>query len=198
MHREGVMKKLLLALLLIPFLLVGCKKSSKTSSEQYINVEVSELTLMEDDTYQIETTIIKTGTIVFYSSQNSNIATVNDDGLITAVKAGETTITVRGGKDSYNIFVTVNPFQAHDSLQIVLEKESYTLAVNDEYLLPLQVKFGNQVVEDVALDFEIENPAVIGINGLIVKALSVGTSKCVVTASYREEVVSKGFNVTVY
>ena len=199
LHREGVMKKLFLTLLLVPFLLVGCKKGSKTSSEeQYINVEVSELTLMEDDTYQIETSVIKSGTIVFYSSANDKIASVNDDGLITAIKAGETTITVRGGKDSYNIFVTVTPFQAHDSLQIVMEKESYTLAVNDEYVLPLQVKIGNQVVEGATLDFTIENPAVLSINGLLVKALSAGTTKCVATASYQEEVVSKGFTVTVY
>ena len=194
------MKKLFLSsLLLIPFLLVGCKKGSKTSSaEQYIQVEVSELTLMEDDTYQIETNIVKAGTIVFYSSANDKIASVNDDGLITAVKAGETTITVRGGKDSYNIFVTVNPFQAHDSLQIVMEKESYTLAVNDEYVLPLQVKIGNQVMDGASIDFTIQNTAILSINGLTVKALSAGTTKCVATASYQEEVVSKGFSITVY
>lgn len=193
------MKKLFLSLLLVPFLLTGCNKGSKTSSmEQYIEVEVTELTLMEDDTYQIETSVIKPGTIVFYSSANENVASVSDEGLIAAIKEGETVITVRGGKDSFNIFVTVNPFQAHDSLQIVMEKESYTLAVNDEYLLPIQVKKGNEVINDATLDFTIEKPNVISINGLKVTALSAGTSKCVVTASYQEEVVSKGFSITVY
>lgn len=198
LRKEGCMKKLFLSLLLIPFLLVGCKNNSKSSETQYIQVDITELTLMEDDTYQIETNIVKKGTIVFYSSANDSVASVNDDGLITAVKAGETTITVRGGKDSYNIFVTVNPFQAHDSLQIVIEKESFTLAVNDEYLLPIQAKKGNEVIDDVKLEYVIEKPAVISINGLLAKALSVGTSKVVVTASYQEEVVSKGFSITVY
>ena len=193
------MKKAFLSLLLVPFLLAGCSKSSKTSStEQYIQVDVVELTLMEDDTYQIETNIVKKGTIVFYSSANESIATVSDEGLITAIKAGETTITIRGGKDSYNIFLTVNPFQAHDSLQIVMEKESYTLAVSDEYVLPLQVKKGNEVINDASLDFTIEKPSIISINGLTVTALNAGTTKCVVTASYQEEVVSKGFSITVY
>lgn len=191
------MKKLFLSLLLVPFLLGGCKKST-TPSIQYIQVDITELTLMEDDTYQIETTIVKEGTIVFYSSANDSVASVTDEGLITALKAGETTITVRGGKDSYNIFVTVNPFQAHDSLQIVMEKESYTLEVDDEYYLPLQVKKGNQVINDASLNYTIENPAVASISGLLIKALSVGTTKCVVTASYEEEVVSKGFSITVY
>lgn len=193
------MKKAFLSLLLVPFLLAGCSKSSKTSSaEQYIQVDVVELTLMEDDTYQIETNIVKKGTIVFYSSANESIATVSDEGLITAIKAGETTITIRGGKDSYNIFLTVNPFQAHNSLQIVMEKESYILAVSDEYVLPLQVKKGNEVINDASLDFTIEKPSIISINGLTVTALNAGTTKCVVTASYQEEVVSKGFSITVY
>ena len=191
------MKKLFLSLLLIPFLLGGCKKSAAPSI-QYIPVNVTELTLMEDDTYQIETTVIKQGTIVFYSSANDSVASVSDEGLITAIKEGETVITVRGGKDSYNIFVTVNLFQAHDSLQIVMEKESFTLAINDEYLLPIQVKKGSEVINDATLDFTIDKPAVISINGLLVKALSAGTTKCVVTASYQEEVVSKGFSITVY
>ena len=193
------MKKAFLSLLLVPFLLAGCSKSSKASStEQYIQVDVVELTLMEDDTYHIEPNIIKKGTIVFYSSANESIATVSDEGLITAIKAGETTITIRGGKDSYNIFLTVNPFQAHDSLQIVMEKESYTLAVSDEYVLPLQVKKGNEIINDPTLDFTIEKPSIISINSLTVTALNAGTTKCVVTTSYQEEVVSKGFSITVY
>ena len=194
------MKKLFLSLLLIPFLLVGCKKSKRTPYEEYINVPVNEITLMEDDTYQIETTIVKAGTIVFYSSANDQIASVDDNGLVTAVKAGETTITVRGGKDSYNVFVTVTPFQAHDSLQIVMDKDQFTLAAGDEYVLPLQVKFGNSVVSGASLDFTIEKPSVVSINNVTatVSALSAGTTKCVVTASYQEEVVSKGFSITVY
>ena len=102
------MKKLLLSLLLIPFLLVGCKSSGKksdTKTDQYINVVVNEVSIMEEDTYQIQTEIIKKGTIVFYSSADESIASVTDAGLITALSAGETTVTVRGGKDSFVIFV---------------------------------------------------------------------------------------------
>ena len=58
------MKKLLLSLLLIPFLLVGCKnngKKSETKTDQYINVVVDEVSIMEEETYQIQTEIIKKG-----------------------------------------------------------------------------------------------------------------------------------------
>ena len=194
------MKKRLLALLLIPFLL-GCKNKGNSSvphSEQYINVPVEELTLMEDDTYQIETEIIKAGTIVFYSSMNEEIVTVNDSGLVTALHAGTTDIVVRGGKDTFNIYVEVLPFQAKDSLQIVLDKDSFTLGVGEDYLLPLKVMVGNTVINDAELTFGVSDPAIASISGLTVTALSAGTTKCLATAKYGQEEVSKGFNITVY
>ena len=196
-------KKLLLTLLILPFLL-GCKNKTNNNSsstvpgEQYINVDVNEVTLMEDDTYQINTSIIKSGTIVFYSSADDTVASVSDSGLITALKEGQTNVTVRGGKDTFNIFVTVLPFQAKDSLQIVMEKDSFTLAKGDEYVLPLQVKMGNQVINDANMLFTIENEDMVLINGLTVTALKEGETKCLVTASYQQQEVSKGFNIIVY
>lgn len=196
------MKKLLLLALLFPFILVGCDKKEEEPQpevkEPYINVSVTEVTLEEEQQYQIVTEILKKGTIVFYSSNNDEIATVTDDGLVTAVKAGETTINIRGGKDSYSLFVTVLPYQAHDSLQIVLEKEEFTLAVNDKYNLPLTVKYGNEIILNPALTYTYETQGIVSIEGIEVTAKAVGTTKCVVTATYNEEEVSKIFTVTVY
>ena len=196
------MKKLSISLLFLASISLfgGCKnkKNNVTPTEQYIQVKVTDLSLMEDDTYQINTEIIKSGTIVFYSSADESVATVSDSGLITAVKKGETTITVRGGKDTYTIFLEVTPYQAKDSLQIMLDKESFTLAVGDEYTLPLQVKLGNVVINDAQLSFNIEQAGIISINGLVITAQSAGTTKCIATATYQQESVSKIFTVVVY
>lgn len=195
------MKKLLLSLLLIPFLLVGCKnngKKSETKTDQYINVVVDEVSIMEEETYQIQTEIIKKGTIVFYSSADETIASVSDTGLITALSEGETTITVRGGKDSFVVFVEVLPYQAHDSLQIVLTKDAFTLEVGDEYALPLTIKLGNEVIDYPTLTYVFSDSTIASINGIMVTALKAGTTDVVVTASYQEEEVSKGFSISVY
>lgn len=193
------MKRLFFLTLLVPFILGGCNKSNQTSEqEQYINVQVNELTLEEEEQYQIVTDIIKKGTIVFYSSSNEEVASVTDEGLITAHQQGNAIINVRGGKDTYSIFVTVVPFQAKDSLQIVLLKEEFTLAVNDEYLLPLTVKYGNEEIKDPTLTYIYETEGIVSINSLLVTALSVGETRCVVTASYQQKEVSKSFKVTVY
>lgn len=192
------MKKLLF-LLLIPFVLGGCNKKEKVEEkEQYINVAVNEISLEEEEQYQIQTEIIKKGTIVFYSSNNEDVAIVSDSGLVTAIKEGEATINIRGGKDTYSLFVTVSPYQAHDSLQIVLDKETFTLAVNDEYVLPLTVKHGNDVINNPTLSYTYEKEGIISISDFTMTALAVGETKCVVTATYNQEEVSKSFQVAVY
>ena len=200
------MKKKLLALFLFPFLLLsGCNKKGQEEespvtppTEQYINVSVNEVTIEEDSTYQIETEIIKKGTIIFYSSANEEIATVNDDGLVTAIKAGETFITIRGGKDSYIVDIKVTSFQAKNSLQIVLTKDSFVVAKDDTYVLPLTVKLGNQVIDNATLSYTYSVDGVVSIDNLTLTALSVGEVSCVVTASYQSFEASKVFSVTVY
>ncbi len=188
----------------MPLLLVGCNQNKQNSSdsgtatEQYINVPVSEVSLMEEKTYQIETQIIKAGTLVFYSSNNEEIASVNDNGLVTANKVGETTINVRGGRDSYIVFITVTPYQAEASLQIVIEKDEFTLEKDDEFVIPLTVKLGSEIIDNPLLSYTYEIDGIVSIVGITVTATMVGTTKCVATATYQDKEVSKSFTITVY
>ena len=197
------MKKTLFALVFVPFILLGCNKSDTpkpqpVEPDQHINVTVNEVTLEEDETYQIVVEIIKENTIVFFSSNNKKVATVDRDGLVTAVSAGSTSINIRGGKDYYSLFVNVTPYQAKDSLQIVLTKKSYTLEVNDEFALPLVVKYGNNEVGDYTISYLYENSNIVSISNLVMTALATGTTKVVATATYNNQEASEIFTVTVY
>lgn len=198
-----MMKKKLALLFLFPFLLlVGCKKGGGENvtpvEDRYINVAINELSIEEEETYQIEVETIKKGTIIFYSSSNDEIATVTDNGLITGVKQGETSITIRGGKDTYIIFVTVNPYQAKDSLQIVLTKNSFALELNETFVLPLIVKLGNEVINNASLSYEYSESGVVSISDITLTTLSVGTVTCAATATYQNYEANATFSVTVY
>ena len=198
------MRKVLLPLLAASFILLGCNNKQSGGNEptptpeQYINVEITQITLEVEETYQISTEILVPNTIVFYSSNNKNIATVSEDGLVTAVSAGETSINIRGGKDYYSLFVTVTPYQAKDIVQITLSKKNFTLSVDDEFVLPLQVKCGNEVVSDYTISYLFENNNIVSISNLVMTALATGTTKVVATATYNNQEASESFVVTVY
>lgn len=198
-----MMKKLLLALFTLPFILLGCNKQGgghkpTPTPEQYINVAVSQVTLEELETYQIETEVLVENTIVFYSSNNSGVATVTEEGLVTAVAPGETSINVRGGRDYFSVFITVTTYQAKDSLQVTISKKNFALEVNDTFVLPLAVKYGNFVVHNYEISYLYENNGIVSIENNIMTALSVGTTKVVATATYNDQTASESFIVTVY
>ena len=194
------MKRLFLALLFIPLLLGGCGSNNsggESQIEHNINVPISEVLIVEGKEFQIPIEILKQ-TIVVCRSNNEEIATVTHSGLVTAIKEGETTINISGGQDHFIVFVTVLPDSAKDSLQITMPKYDFTLKVDDEYELPITVKYGNNVIEDAALTYEYEIDNIISIENLTITALNSGTTNCVVTASYNELEVSELFTITVY
>ena len=212
------MKKKFFAILVFPLLLSGCsfdffglfKKKNNNQNEgsdsgevtpqqedHYISVTESEISMEVGLEYQINIVELKK-TIIICQSSNENVASVTQSGLVTAKAPGEATISISGGKDRFNVFVTVLPPEAKDSLQIVMVKESFTIALGDEYTLPFTVKLGSQVIENASLSYEYETEGIVSISGLDVTALSVGTTKCVVTASYNELTTSSSFSITVY
>ena len=194
------MKKLLLTLLFIPFLLGGCHKSGSSvpvSEEHTINVPVNEVTLTEGEQYQVPIEVIKKS-IIICRSNNEEVATITHDGLITAVKEGETTVSISAGQDNFIVFVTVLPKTAEDSLQIVMVKNDFVMQVDDTFVLPISVKYGNVEVSNPTLSYVFEEENIVSINNLTVTALKEGTTKCVVTASYEQLEASEIFTITVY
>ena len=195
------MKRLFLTLLFIPSLLTGCGCSQDPvvppAVEHYINVPTNTVTLTEGNEFTIPIEVIKP-TIITCRSNDEEIATVTHEGLITAIKEGETTITISGGQDRFIVFVTVLAEPTKSSLSIVMPKKEFTLKVDDEFELPLTVKYGAEEVKEPVLTYVYEVEDIVSITDLTVTALAEGTTKVVVTASYDDLEVKEIFTITVY
>ena len=63
----------------------------------------------EGETLQLEATLKNTTGNVTWTSANSEIASVNNEGLVTGVKAGKTTITASVGEVKDTIEITITP-----------------------------------------------------------------------------------------
>ena len=87
---------LLAVLLFSIFVLFACGEDNSKKIET-IRIEQSSVSLVVGGTQQLSIIITPesaTNATVFYSSANSNIATVDSNGLITAVSVGQTTVSV--------------------------------------------------------------------------------------------------------
>ena len=97
----------------------GCKTDDASAPAVVgIDLEPSEVTLTQYDTFQLTATVYPPGAAaVSWSSSIPNTVSVNG-GLITALRAGSSTITASAGGFSARCSVVVNPFVEIDTVSI--------------------------------------------------------------------------------
>ncbi len=161
---------------------------SVTVTEKIINVESvsldkTSITLTEEDTEQLTATVSPenaTDTSVTWSTENSSIATVSQDGLVTAVGAGTTTITVTTTDSSKTdtCVVTVNAKTVSvDSVS--LNKNTLELEEGASETLIATVSPANATNQNVTWSTESETIATVS-NGLVT-AVAEGSTTITVT-----------------
>ena len=81
-------------------------------------------------TEQITATVKPANTKVTYTSDKTDVATVDEKGLVTGVKAGEVTITAKAGKTTKTVKMTVKDVILKDVKQTTTTKLVATIAGN--------------------------------------------------------------------
>ena len=149
------MKKLF-TLFCIPVLLfamlfgVECGDKKTTSSEEkkdLIALVTTNVSMAEETTFQLEVVLdesVEEGRILVWSSSDTSVVTVDQNGLLTAVKKGTAICSVSCGKDTARCVITVTDYQPEDSFSIALTQEEFSLNVGGEYNLynVVTAKFG--------------------------------------------------------
>lgn len=116
---------------------------------------------------------------VFFSSENANVAQVDNDGVVKAVTEGETTITViaqshNGAADTAYVKVTVKDKSDTQRMTISLNKEIIDFNVGDCDTLVVDVT-ANPPDANVSVSFTSDNTDVAQVDNMgIVKAMAKG------------------------
>lgn len=102
-----------------------------------LNLSEKNKTLYIDETYQIDTSLITTASdkTIHYSSLNPDIATVNEEGLVTAKTVGETDIVVenRGGNYRETVKIKVKKY-------LYIKNTLPTYRLQDKYVTDIEKK----------------------------------------------------------
>ena len=187
-------------------LLFGCGKGSKNSSgggeviQNAITLNATTISLSEEMTFQLEATVDPSleRYLLFWSSENENIATIDDNGLVTALKTGYTIVVAQVGKYFARCAVEVTNYVPANSLSVTFEKLTYNLNVDDTYELTPVVKLGNQIIEQYTVTSIISDDEVISYSNGLITALSAGNADLLLTYSYLEYSVQQVLHVAVY
>ena len=206
------MKKRILLLPILTLLVFGgCNKKSKENqgnsepSETISLVSFTEntISLPEERTHQLIATIDESlnGYLRFWSSENENIAKVNDEGLVTGVNKGNTIIVLQCGKYFARCAVEVTAYVPNDALSVSLPLETYTLNVNDNFVINPTVKLGSNVISSgysvsgISSDTSI---ATFDSDTLAIHAVAVGECDILLTFTYQSQSIEQQIFINVY
>lgn len=126
---------------------------------------------------------VSLNTKAYYSSSDPTIAAVDDNGLVSGLKAGTATITARVGGMAASTLVSVDPLSVLNRVQ--LDQPSYTLLEGQQQLTVLTAVYSNGpfVVNGYpGVSFTSSNPTVVTVDSSgIMNAIHYGASVLIAT-----------------
>jgi len=174
-----------LSAVLLPFLTVAALASCEKSDE----ITVTEITLspdkveiVEGETKTIKATVSPAGAedkMLTWTSSDQDVASVDDKGVVTAVKIGSATITASADGKSGSCAVTVVAKTINVS-GVTLSETSLNLNVGDTKTLTATVDPDNATNKNVSWKSDKESVATVDQDGNVT-AVGSGSAKVIVT-----------------
>ena len=189
-------KKLILAVLAVSLLttgaLVGCKKKKEEEAlvpvlKYEISLGSEQMSMIIGEEKALDFTYTKQNdTVISYASSDATVVKVDENGKLTALKAGTATITVTYGTASDSCVVTVGLNGLLPSLQLTNIVDDY-LYIEQTSQLDLRgnVLFNGVTYTDVELSYSVSDGNVGKVENGIFTPLAIGTTEITVTGTWR-------------
>lgn len=145
-----------------------------------VEIDYSELNLISGQIQQLTATVYPENTtfpVVTWATSDASVATVSDDGLVTAIASGKATITAICGDVAGECTVDVT---APEPEEIVLNYQNYNLKTNETLQLEI-INPNNVNPSEIAWNSTDTKTATISSEGLVT---AIGIGETTITATY--------------
>lgn len=155
------------------FAMAGC---TDPVEEETVSIHLNKelITSLPVGSEQILTATVKpegAAVTVVWSSDNEEVAVVNDEGVVTGVAPGNAVITAKAGKATATCKVTVTAVKPE---KIELNPKNLELEIGAEHTLEVMLTPENAVADDIT--WSTNNDKVATVKDGVVKAVAVGSA----------------------
>ena len=162
-----------------------CEVNIKNSIPvESVKLNSNQLELVEGETEQLIATVLPedaTNKNVTWTSSNPNIATVNENGVVTAVKEGIPTITVTTEDGGYKAYCVVNVKSPVYVKNVLLNKDELQLFEGETEQLIATIEPEDATNKNVTWSSINPNVATVDENGVVTAISNIGRSIITVT-----------------
>lgn len=189
------MKKLLFQILpLFAVAFVACNDTTEVIPVSEVKVTPTTLTINAGESYQLKAQVLPAEAYydgIEWKSSNANVASVDNNGRVSAINGGKATISAKVGGVSASCSVTVNVLAS--SIQLS-ESELTFVAVGEQVQLTATIEPGNTSDKSVTWSSSDKNVATVTDDGVVT---SVDNGEAVITATCGEVSASCTIRVAV-
>ena len=194
---KNICIKVLTCLLVLSFafglsVLYGCKTQPQAKSisiNKSIYLKVDEVYLLETETKNITAELI-------WESSDISVASVNEQGLVTAKGVGRCEITVSANGKSAKCVVNVS--LTDDYPELIVSTNEVGVIVSESFSLETEFIYKSQPVEvEVNYESQNQNVANVDTNGVIT-GVSAGQTSVIVSVNYLTFYLEKVITVNVF
>lgn len=175
--------------------------SNKTATS--LSFDAPSYTISKDQTLQQRPTLkadeqTLSGKTITWSSDNENVATVDENGIVTGVGLGKANITAKfAGDDTYKTSTASYEIKVKGAPELSFPKESYSISANEVFTAPVLTKSPADVV--VTYSSSDDKVATVDASTGKVSIVGAGTAKITATSQVTDvyEVASASYELVV-
>ena len=172
--------------------------SSEVKQENTIEFVNNEITLHVGETLQLEVVTSKPNVYVFWSARDTHVATISDNGVVTAIAEGQTICYAEFAGKSAMCLVKVVPKGVEPVLSISASYAGNSVTIYKGETLPISitVKLGDAVVEDAQIEYSVASEIASVTDGIL-SADGVGETTITATVEYNGQTATTTISVTI-
>ncbi len=172
--------------------------SSEVKQENTIEFVNNEITLQIGESMQLEVVTSKPNVYVFWSVRDASVASISDDGVVTAIAEGQTICYAEfAGKSAMCLVKVVSKgVEPVLSISASYAENSVMMYKGETLSMSITVKLGDTVVEDAQVEYAVASGIASVTNGIL-SADEVGETTITVTAKYNGQTATTTIAVTI-